>query len=196
MKKNESKYLYTARLMNQAILSLLEKKDLEFITVTEITRKAGVNRSTFYLHYDNVYDLFEEAVENLNKEFLLSFGQNVSVEIKTKEDAFLITEKYLIPYLNFCKENKRILKLVHKKPGVFSVSSIYSKMYEKIFYPAISQFIKDEERRIYVLEYFIKGVVGIIHKWIELDCNTEIEKLIRIIKDCLRYQYMLEGSDY
>ena len=51
--------------MNQALLSLLEKKDIEFITVTEITKKAGVNRSTFYLHYDNVYELLEETIEGL-----------------------------------------------------------------------------------------------------------------------------------
>ena len=70
MKKNESKYFYTATLMNQALLSLLEKKDIEFITVTEITKKAGVNRSTFYLHYDNVYELLEETIENLNKQFI------------------------------------------------------------------------------------------------------------------------------
>ena len=64
MKKNESKYFYTATLMNRALLSLLEKKDIEFITITEITAKAGVNRSTFYLHYDNIYELLEETIEN------------------------------------------------------------------------------------------------------------------------------------
>ena len=47
MKKNESKYFYTAELMNQALVELLEKKEIEFITVTEIAKKAGVNRSTF-----------------------------------------------------------------------------------------------------------------------------------------------------
>ena len=58
MNKSESKYFYTASLMNQALLQLLEKKDLDYITITETTKKAGVNRSTFYLNYDNIYDLF------------------------------------------------------------------------------------------------------------------------------------------
>ena len=62
MKKNDSKYFYTAELMNQALLVLLEKKNIEFITITEITNKAGVNRSTFYLHYDNIYELLEETI--------------------------------------------------------------------------------------------------------------------------------------
>jgi AcrR family transcriptional regulator len=60
--------------MNKALLALLEKKDIEFITVTELANKAGVSRSTFYLHYDNMYELLEETIENLNKQFISSFN--------------------------------------------------------------------------------------------------------------------------
>lgn len=187
MNKNESKYFYTASLMNQALLSLLEKKDIDFITVTEITQKAGVNRSTFYLHYDTIYDLLEETVENLNKEFISSFPAKVPYEVKSSQSAFLITEEYLIPYLNFCKKNKRILKLIHQKPHLFQSERAYRKMYDSIFYPAIAQFLEDETKRIYNLEFFTQGVAGIVQKWIQLDCETEIEDLIKIIKDCVGY---------
>ena len=52
MKKNKSKYYYTAQLMNQALLSLLEKKDIEFITITEITKKAGTKvPALFYARF-------------------------------------------------------------------------------------------------------------------------------------------------
>ena len=187
MKKHESKYFYTASLMNQALLQLLEKKDIEFISVTEIAKKAGVNRSTFYLHYDNIYELLEETLENLNKEFIDSFPVHVPYEIKSMENAFLITEEYLIPYFNFCKKNKRILKLVHQKPHLFQSERAYRKMYDSIFYPAIAQFLEDEIQRIYNLEFFTQGVAGIVRKWIELDCITEIDDLIKIIKACVGY---------
>lgn len=187
MNKNESKYFYTASLMNQALLALLEKKDIEFISVTEITKKAGVNRSTFYLHYDNIYELLEETVENLNKEFINSFPINVPYEIKSKDDAFLITEEQLIPYLNFCKRNKRALKLVHQKPYLFQSEKVYKKMYDTVFYPAISQFIQDETQKRYQLEFFTQGVASIVRKWMESDCDTEITDLIQIIKDFVGY---------
>ena len=106
MKKNESKYFYTASLMRQALLLLLEKKDLDFISVTEITAKAGVSRSTFYLHYDNVYELLEDTLENLNKEFLSSFAGKETFKVVSLDTSFLITEEYLVPYLNFCKKNE------------------------------------------------------------------------------------------
>ena len=187
MEKNESKYFYTAQLMNQALISLLEKKDIEFITVTEITKKSGVNRSTFYLHYENIYELLEETIENLNKKFLSSFHLQTPLQITSKKDAFLITDEQLIPYLNFVKQNKRILKLINKKPQLFQARITYQKMYDKIFYPAISQYVSQEDEKIYNLEFYMGGVVGIIHKWLELDCITETEKLIEIIKNCVNY---------
>lgn len=188
MKKNEGKYFYTAQLMNQALLALLEKKDIEFITVTEITKKAGVNRSTFYLHYENVYELLEETIENLNKSFLTSFDLKTPLEIRSKEDAFLITTDFLVPYLEFCRENKKVLKLANQKPHLFNNKDAYQKMYNSIFYPAISQFILDETERIFFLEFFTQGMVGIVHKWIELDCVTEIDTIIAIIKKCIDYK--------
>lgn len=63
MNKNGTKYINTARLMNEALLILLEKKNYEFITVKEICKKAGVNRSTFYLHYETMDDLLTESIE-------------------------------------------------------------------------------------------------------------------------------------
>ncbi len=62
MNKNESKYFNTALLMDEALLQLLEKKDFAFISVKEICQKAGVNRSTFYLHYETTNDLLEETI--------------------------------------------------------------------------------------------------------------------------------------
>ena len=186
MKKNDSKYFYTASLMNQALLSLLEKKDIEFISITEIAKKAGVSRSTFYLHYDDIYDLLEETLENLNKEFIASFDEP-SIEISSKEEAFLITEKHLVPYLSFCKRNKSILKLIHNKPRLFQSEKIYKQLYDCIFYPAISRFVSDETQRIYSLEFFTWGVAAIVRKWVDLECKTEINELIGIIKDCVGY---------
>ena len=187
MNKNESKYFYTASLMNQALLELLEKKDIEFITITEITQRAGVNRTTFYLHYDNIDDLLEETIEYINKKFISSFNINATPKINSKESAFLITDNQLIPYLNFCKKNKRILKLIHKKPNLFQSEKAYKKMYETIFYPAISQFLSDETQKIYNLEFFTQGIKGIIYKWIELDCETDIEEIMKIIKNCVGF---------
>ena len=61
MNKSESKYFNTAVRFDKALLSLLEKKAFEYITIREICEEAGLNRSTFYLHYENTHDLLKES---------------------------------------------------------------------------------------------------------------------------------------
>lgn len=63
MNKSESKYFNTAIKMDEAFISLLQKKDFDYITIKEICSCAGVNRSTFYLHYETTRDLLTEAFD-------------------------------------------------------------------------------------------------------------------------------------
>lgn len=61
MNKSESKYFSTAERMDEALIHLLEAKGMEYITVKDICTQAGVNRSTFYLHYETIWDLLRET---------------------------------------------------------------------------------------------------------------------------------------
>ena len=70
MNKSESKYFNTAEKMDKAFISLLCEKDFEYITIKEICKAAGVNRSTFYLHYDNTRDLLSESLDYVISQFL------------------------------------------------------------------------------------------------------------------------------
>lgn len=190
MNKSESKYYNTALLMDQALLILLEKKDLEFITVKEICQKAGVNRSTFYLHYENITDLFQETVEMLNKEFYSSFELKDASKIIQEgnaEDGIFIKEEFLVPYLEFVKKNKRILQIIHKKPELFKNDAIYKNMSLQIFYPILSKFNVPKDEIPYRLEYFTRGVVGIVNKWLELNCEMSIGKIVQLIIDCVGF---------
>lgn len=186
MNKAESKYFNTAKLMNQALLYLLEKKNYDQITVKELCEKAGVNRSTFYLHYESMDDLLVETIEMLNKEFQNSFSETTIKNDNPRPD-FFITEEYLIPYLSFVKKNKRTLKTIHDNPKLFNVKNKYNIMCEKIFYPAIKSYLVSQKEIPYILEYYTKGVVAIINKWIELDCEDSIEYLTKLIISCVNY---------
>ena len=104
MNKSESKYFNTALRMDEALIALLEEKDLEYITVKEICRRAGVNRSTFYLHYETIADLVDETLEMINQRFLSYFPQQEeevlgNMDSREREDLVLVTREYLLPYL-------------------------------------------------------------------------------------------------
>lgn len=107
--------------MDKAFLDLLQRKDFSFITVKEICEKAGVNRSTFYLHYETVGDLLEESLEYMQKKFLASFKGSLSVIPKIEscsyEELMWIKPEYLKPYLQFIKENRQLYRAATEHPA-------------------------------------------------------------------------------
>ena len=188
MNKSESKYFNTALLMNEALLILLEKKEYEFITVKEICEKAGVNRSTFYLHYETKDDLLIETIETINRRFQSAFNNEIiEPNKKDKNELFLISDKYLIPYLNFIKENKKIYKLIHDKPYVFKNQQTLEKIYNEIFSVILDKYGVSKEEKEYTFVFFSVGLVAIIQKWIENDCKDEIPKMAEFIKNIIGY---------
>ncbi|KAB8293629.1 TetR/AcrR family transcriptional regulator [Bifidobacterium avesanii] len=55
----------TRAMLQEAMLKLLERKPLNKISVTELTELADVNRATFYAHYTDIYDMFEQIKAEL-----------------------------------------------------------------------------------------------------------------------------------
>lgn len=54
---------FTSRALIEALFKLLDKKPLSKIKVTDVTAECGVNRMTFYYHFENIDDLIEKAFE-------------------------------------------------------------------------------------------------------------------------------------
>lgn len=130
MNKSESKYFHTALRMDEALIALLEEKDLEYITVKEICRLAGVNRSTFYLHYETIADLVEETLEMINQRFRSYFPQREEeilgdMDSREREDLVLVTREYLLPYLRFIRDNKKVYRAAFRNPGSMQAHTRY-----------------------------------------------------------------------
>ncbi|MBQ8995676.1 MAG: TetR/AcrR family transcriptional regulator [Oscillospiraceae bacterium] len=53
------------RILKDALLELLKKKPLYEVSVSELCQASGINRTTFYRHYDNTSDLMVEIQEEL-----------------------------------------------------------------------------------------------------------------------------------
>ena len=133
MNKSESKYFHTALRMNEALISLLEKKDLEFITVKEICETDGVNRSTFYLHYETISDLMNETVEMVDKRLLSYFSQRERDALSEMNGAdlkelVLVSRAYLLPYLRFIRDNKHVYRAAFRNPAGMQAYARYEHL--------------------------------------------------------------------
>lgn len=190
MNKNESKYFNTAVKMDKALITLLEKKDFEYISIKEICEVAGVNRSTFYLHYENTVDLLNETTKYILDSFLTYFSvdkQSITDKYANCElqDLVFITPEYLTPYLTFIKENQRIFKTSLRHLGSMNFDKVYNKMFEFIFNPVLDRFKFPEHEREYVLKFYLTGITAIVMEWLKNNCKEPIEDITRIIIQCV-----------
>ena len=63
----------TQRAIEREFIRLLQAKPLNKISVAEIVSEADISRSTFYLHYTDIYELYDQ----INKGFLDGLGQTL-----------------------------------------------------------------------------------------------------------------------
>lgn len=198
MNKSESKYFNTAIKMDEAFLGILEKKDFAFITVKEICEKAGVNRSTFYLHYETVGDLLSESVEYLQDKFFSRFSGAKDISHKIREgerkELVLITPSYLRTYLLFIREHRKLYAVAIQKPEVFSAQRTFQKMFRYVFDPILERFAVPEEERIYRMRFYLSGISGMIAEWLECNCETPVDTLIKMMQDCILSGRTVSGT--
>lgn len=189
LSKAESKYYNTACLMNEALILLLEKKDYSFITVKEICEKAGVNRSTFYLHYETMDDLLSESIEYVGNKLHKKYSEKVLnkqiISSSKLEDLILITPEYLLPYLEFLKENKAIYKIAFSQPNVFKVDLVLKHLHKNIFGPILNKFAIPLNEQKYMMQFYLSGISSIIIEWIKNGCKENIQSIVSIIMKCL-----------
>ena len=200
MNKNESKYFNTAVKMDKALLKLLEKKDFEYISIKEICKEAGVNRSTFYLHYENTNDLLKEASDYIIDNFLSYFSANRSKVIidyqnSKLEDLLFITPEYLNPYLTYVKENQMIFKTCLKHLNSLNFNSMYNDMFQAIFNPLLGRFNFPENERGYILKFYLTGITAVVTEWINKECQDSIEDISKIIINCVVGKAKIYGEN-
>ena len=190
MNKSESKYFNTAIRFDKALLSLLEKQTFEYITIKEVCEKAKVNRSTFYLHYENLYDLLQETIKYLVDDFSSYFSseiQSITTQFKdcNLNDLNFIDEKYLYPYLSYIKEHQKVFSTVLSQPVAFSSENLFERLFDNIFNPILDRFGYPKSERKYVMMFYLNGITAITMEWLKNGCDKSVKEISAIIHYCI-----------
>ena len=67
----------TKKQLKQALTKLLMNKELKDVSVLELTELADINRGTFYLHYKDIYDLYDQTENEILNEFNTIINKHV-----------------------------------------------------------------------------------------------------------------------
>lgn len=191
MNKSESKYFATAARMDEAFLTILEKKDFAYITVKEICEAAGVNRSTFYLHYETMADLLSESVSRMNEQFLAYMEKDSEAFVEKlqncpSDELYLITPEYLTPYLSYIEKHKRLFRTAMGNAAVLGMDKSYDRMFRHVFMPILDRYGVPQQDRHYIMAFHIQGLMAIISEWLKNDCDDPIAYVVDMMQRCVK----------
>lgn len=82
--KNDLRVIKTRNLLFETLIDLMKNSSFEDIKVSDICSKALINRSTFYTHYSDKYELLVDFINNLKKSLKEVLDKNTHIA-NTKE---------------------------------------------------------------------------------------------------------------
>lgn len=176
--KNNKQYQGSAARMEQAMLEAMNTMPLEKITVRWICEKAGVNRSTFYAHYADIYDMIEQMESNLQKDLINSYPSPGNV-------APLSFESF-IPFLKFIHKHRDFYRIALKTRREFPIRQGYTPLWEQVIKPLCSRagIDSENEMRFYFIG-FQAGFTMILKYWVDQGCIEDEEKIAQIMRNII-----------
>lgn len=143
-----------------ALKKMMSVKPMEKITVKDLVEICGVNRQTFYYHFDDIFDLLEWVFEEDAKRAL---PKEVVYE-HWREDVMVFFE-YLyenrIFVINIFNSNSRLYMLRFLKERLQSCIRAFADIVAK-------DMNIDRQDFDFVIEFYVNGVIGLISQWLDL----------------------------
>ncbi len=166
---------YTQMVLRDSLVELMKEKPISKITIKELCANADINRTTFYAHYTDQYDLLrhiEEEALSWCKNMLVNFSVESGKEerIKNLEIVF-----------NYFSENRNHIQVLMSEQGDID----FQKKLVTMLYEQFGMFPNENGTDLVTGElYFvfaISGSVGLIQHWLKNGLNKSAKELAEII---------------
>lgn len=169
--KNNKRRKESQEKIEKAFIELLQTNDLKKITVSDIIKNTGLNRSTFYANYIGIFDLADKTREILEKEFSNLFAD-----------------------YDYFNETTGALKMfIHIKENQLFYNTYFKLCYDDKFlistYDAKRAEMEHIDKNIkYHIEFFRNGLNAIIKLWLAGGCKESPEEMAAVLKKEYRFR--------
>lgn len=168
----DRRQIKTKKAIYAAFFDLLKEKEMSKITITELARRAEIDRKTFYLHFNSVSDIYNELgtkMVNILKETITDYGETGLIE--SSYQLFITVNEILNEKLDLLQE---IMKNNSFTAFIFNVKDELCKeiikMYEQGAYG-------DAERFKLKAEFIASGTVSMYLRWFKGETNLSMDEL-------------------
>ena len=172
--KIDLRIIKTNKVLFDALVTLMKQKDFEKIKISDICDVALINRSTFYAHYEDKYDLLLAMIEELKNNLENELKKNKEEEIS--KNYFMDLLKILINHVDERRETYNSI-LINDKNGILidffidvSNRDLTNRLKNNKKIPNIPLDI--------ITKFYLGGIVTIGVDWIKCKEKYTKEKLL------------------
>ena len=178
--KNNQRYKESEKRMQDALMKLMENRELEDVTVTDICKEARVNRTTFYAHYQDIYDLMARVERLIRQELLEDFrARGVGMQNVFHHD-------YLLLFLRHIRRHGNFYRICLRHRIKFPLEEGFGQLWETVVKPHCRQRgVTDEGTMLYYFTFYQAGFTSLLRKWVEDGCRETPEELCPVLLGCL-----------
>ncbi|MFV8044074.1 TetR/AcrR family transcriptional regulator [Streptococcus pluranimalium] len=170
----------TKTYIKEALTHLLNEKSFEDLTISDITRKAGINRSTFYLHYKDKYDMMAQLKQdNLDSLYHILTQDNIEKDTHTT----------LVDTFTYIKNDFDFFQVIAKTAYVNFSKSIKDFAYDVILSFPQAQDIIINHYGVpyhYGLQVYLASIESLISYWVATGGKESPEEMTDIISKVLK----------
>jgi AcrR family transcriptional regulator len=175
MNTDDRRVRKTKKALREGLAELMLEKELRHITIRELTDRVDVHRGTFYMHYTDVYDLYEQMEEAAIEEL----GAIVVCDPShAYDDIFDVVVNYVYDNAKMCRLflDKSLNRNFYDK-----ISTLLEQKYSEIYLFETKKAEITEEWS-YLIGYHIQGCISILSRWAKSNFAYPKEEVIRLIK--------------
>jgi len=170
MALNNTKKKKSQQKIEKIFIELLQKKEIQDISVSDICKLARLNRSTFYANYIDIYDLADKIKKDLSQEVVNIY----SSEREEKNHSYNFFKLF-----QHIKDNQLFYNTFFK----LNYDNDYKQFEDFIKYDIFKQLYSDELELDYHITFFMSGLNSIIKKWLKNGCKESPELINKILID-------------
>jgi len=179
----------TERLIADTLNQLLEEKPLNKISVKELVERCGINRNTFYYHFQDIPSLLEQIVKERADEIIRDHGRTGSLE-----DCVQLIIRY-------CCSNKRAILHIYRSVQ----RENFLNSLERLALYAVTEYIETAtagmeippEDKALLIRYCKCLLIGVSLDWLNSGMNYDLlaasNRMHALLNDHAR-QVFLDGS--
>ena len=163
----------THKAIMQAYFDLIRENKTTKVSVSDIARKADIDRKTFYLHFDSVDQVLEKYINER-----VTYIDSLLEENNYFSDPFDVEKVYSIMEM-VQKDDIKFLTLISKSDTYNELwIRIQRSISEKAFQINRSKFDIPQQTLRLIAEYFTSGVISIYRRWLKGELDMGLHELV------------------